>query len=435
MSSDRPRVLVVGGGIGGLSAAYLLHGPYAVTVCEAADEVGGNHKEAVVEGCVLNLGATYVGTEDCYSRWFLDRFHIDRRPILLTDARFYLDRRGPWNLAPLWLVFFWALLALLSVLAWFAPGLRELRLTRVLGWLPAGWRRGALLGIGYDPVTVDDLDGLLFFPYMRYIAWSFSATGHQVRWAQLSRDRLPAALREGGAEILTGTRVTALRRRPEGGFEATLQGPDGPPRAMRAALVICACYPEAAGEILAEVVDPGLQAALRGARTTPGYALVVPTPAAFRRRRLTFLHTRGPHGRVVQAMIDQQFGDGFSRAFWIANTSRADLLTELEATPDAVVAEHDTFVHAAPDHVSLYQALRPQLAALAADPEQDVFFCSYAYDPSGFRNADQSIMTAIRAARKICDRAGQRSEALEAILAVRPSLIGGIKRALLDNRL
>ena len=57
MSPARPRVVVVGGGIGGLTAAYELRDVADVTVVEAADTVGGKLRVSTVAGLPVDEGA------------------------------------------------------------------------------------------------------------------------------------------------------------------------------------------------------------------------------------------------------------------------------------------------------------------------------------------------------------------------------------------
>ena len=58
----RERVLVVGAGVAGLSAAYrLAQSGFDVTVLEASDHVGGKTAATRRDGFTLNRGATVLG--------------------------------------------------------------------------------------------------------------------------------------------------------------------------------------------------------------------------------------------------------------------------------------------------------------------------------------------------------------------------------------
>ena len=55
------KVLVIGAGIAGLSAAYRLHkAGFSVTVLEASERVGGRMSSDTVEGCVFDRGAQFL---------------------------------------------------------------------------------------------------------------------------------------------------------------------------------------------------------------------------------------------------------------------------------------------------------------------------------------------------------------------------------------
>lgn len=430
------RVVIIGGGIAGLSAAYLLHQRFSVTVCERSDLLGGNHQQVQKDGDTLNLGASYLPQGDHYAWWFLRRFQATVKPMYPWQAGWVLDRERVFSGTIPWVLFFALLFVLVRLAAKVRPSLDGLLLSDVFARLPRGLRRGAILAIGYDPITHDELDGLLFLPYMRYFLWSCIGTGYLVQWGDLTARRLADHLREQGVSLATRTEVTAVTRAPGGaGYTVRTRDADGAETTLHADQVVVACYPRAAAELLRDVVSPALVARLAGSQMRLGSAIVLPAPALYRRKRLYFLQKRSAEGRTVRGMLDRQFGDRYARVFSMDNTTQQDLLADLGADAASVVAERHTFVHYAPDHTSMYRDLRPLILQHHADPAQDIHFCSYAYDPSGFRNADQSIMTAIRAARRICAREGGPTPNLAEVNQIPLGFWGRLQRRLLHNQL
>lgn len=386
----KKKIVVIGGGIAGQSAAWMLAEPFDVTLLERDRVPGGNHRQWEGDGQVLNLGASYLPSGDRYARALLTRFQVPEFPVGPRSAAWMLEGRRAWLSMGLLILGFAAIYGVLALLSLLVPSLRELPLSRVISALPAGLRRRAVLAIGYDPITLDDLDGLLFFPYIRYFLWSCLGVGYQVRWGELSGRRLPEALGRMGVTLHTSTEVTGVARAAEGpGFRVTARGADGGLRELEADHLIVACYPSAAAEILREVLPADLRAGLAGAKWRPGAAMIFPAPARLGSDQLHFYQGRTAAGRPVSGMLDRQFSAGLARVFHMDNTTRADVLDELGTPDGAVRAEHDAFVHYAPDHRDTWLGLRPLLARHRADPSQRIHFCSYVYHPSGFRNADQ----------------------------------------------
>jgi monoamine oxidase len=83
-------VAIVGGGLAGLTAARALEDDgHNVMVCEAREEVGGRTRSRVIDGCVIELGGTFLSL----SQWRLTRL---ARALGLT-----IEPTGLWTGAPI----------------------------------------------------------------------------------------------------------------------------------------------------------------------------------------------------------------------------------------------------------------------------------------------------------------------------------------------
>lgn len=68
MSSDRPKLAIIGGGASGLTLAWLVRDEFDVVVFERGQEVGGNWSTIELDGRVIEMGAVKVFEHNQYLR-------------------------------------------------------------------------------------------------------------------------------------------------------------------------------------------------------------------------------------------------------------------------------------------------------------------------------------------------------------------------------
>jgi monoamine oxidase len=97
LSSPSPsRLVIVGGGLAGLTAAYYLKkAGLTATVYEASERLGGRILSANLEGQVVNLGASFINSDHQDMLELVKEFNLDLidRHNDIVATRYYLDKR------------------------------------------------------------------------------------------------------------------------------------------------------------------------------------------------------------------------------------------------------------------------------------------------------------------------------------------------------
>lgn len=307
------RIAVVGAGITGLSAAWLLSGEHDVTLIEASDRVGGHSN--TVEASWPDGGSGPVDTgfivynTACYPNLVALFEHLGVKTartsmsfaVSLADGRYEYSGSGArglfgqpsnllrpahWRMASDILRFFREARALAA-----ADGVPGERGPSLGDWLAARRYSAAfvdrhILPMGSAIWSTPSRE-VLAFPATAFVRFFSNHGLLQVRnrpeWRTVaggSREYVMRILRAFGGRILTGDPVVAVARRPG---EVVVAGRSGARAAFDACLL--ACPADAALELIAADADPDERRLLGAFRYAANRAVLHRDPSHMPRRR------------------------------------------------------------------------------------------------------------------------------------------------------